>query len=70
MKWRSLTREERRAAWEAWYKEETNTWRPWFAWYPVQVDGEKVWLQTVERKLWGIGGELGEHFFYNYRLPK
>jgi hypothetical protein len=25
-------------------------WNPWFAWYPVTVGNERVWLETVERK--------------------
>jgi hypothetical protein len=27
----------------------TPTWRKWFAWYPVPIDGARVWLETVER---------------------
>lgn len=25
-------------------------WHKWFAWYPVVIDGENVWLETVERR--------------------
>jgi len=28
-----------------------NQWQTWFAWYPVDVEGKKVWLKTVERML-------------------
>jgi hypothetical protein len=32
-----------------------NTWQPWFAWFPVSVDGyygdEIVWLETVYRRM-------------------
>jgi hypothetical protein len=26
-------------------------WYPWFAWYPVEIENEYVWLETVERKV-------------------
>ena len=26
------------------------TWRKWFAWYPVMIDNEKVWLEWVYRR--------------------
>lgn len=29
-------------------------WHPWFAWHPVRVDRELIWLERIERK--------GEHF--------
>lgn len=25
-------------------------WRPWFAWNPVQIDDEWIWLETVHRR--------------------
>lgn len=25
-------------------------WKPWFAWYPVDCEGERVWLEQIERK--------------------
>ena len=25
-------------------------WRPWFAWYPLLINGQSVWLQTVLRR--------------------
>jgi len=25
-------------------------WEPWFAWYPLMINGRSVWLQTVERR--------------------
>jgi len=24
--------------------------KPWFAWYPVNIDNKWVWLRTVERE--------------------
>ena len=29
-------------------KDYTKTWVPWFAWYPVRVGTEWVWLETVD----------------------
>lgn len=26
-------------------------WRRWFAWHPVQVRGQRVWLHWVERQI-------------------
>jgi hypothetical protein len=26
-------------------------WHEWFAWHPVLVDREWVWLETVQRKM-------------------
>lgn len=29
-----------------------NEWHPWFAWYPVSIDGNEVrWLERVERRI-------------------
>jgi hypothetical protein len=25
-------------------------WHPWFAWYPVKIQNEVVWLEKVQRK--------------------
>lgn len=25
-------------------------WHPWFAWHPIRVDGEIVWLEWVWRR--------------------
>jgi hypothetical protein len=25
-------------------------WEPWFVWYPLMINGQSVWLQTVERR--------------------
>lgn len=25
-------------------------WHDWFAWYPVNISGKIIWLQTIERK--------------------
>jgi hypothetical protein len=42
-------------------------WRKWFAWYPVDVGDEVVWLEWLERKttLYGACGEFVA--FHEYR---
>lgn len=25
-------------------------WHPWFAWRPIRIDDQLVWLETIERK--------------------
>ena len=25
-------------------------WEAWFAWYPLMINGQSVWLRTVERR--------------------
>ena len=25
-------------------------WKKWFAWYPVKINGKRVWMKTVYRK--------------------
>jgi hypothetical protein len=27
-----------------------DVWRRWFAWHPVTVDGQRVWLRWIERR--------------------
>lgn len=29
-------------------------WHRWFAWHPVRLNGECVWLETVERRMTGM----------------
>jgi hypothetical protein len=45
-------------------------WNKWFAWYPVSVLEERVWLEWVERKGWTSGvGESGTVYWeYEYRF--
>lgn len=26
-----------------------DVWLKWFAWYPIEIDGNRVWLKWVER---------------------
>lgn len=43
------------------------SWRSWFAWFPVSIGGEKVWLEFVDRKLETTMNWNDPH--YVYRLP-
>lgn len=44
-----------------------DSWRSWFAWHPVRIGDERIWLERIERRprpfSWGLfeGG-------YDYRL--
>lgn len=31
-------------------KIERSPWTKWFAWYPVMINGERVWLESVFRR--------------------
>jgi hypothetical protein len=42
------------------------TWRPWFAWRPVRIDGRHVWGRWVERALFD---EYHTGPMWRYRLP-
>lgn len=42
-------------------------WNPVFAWLPVTTqDGQRVWLERVERRLWGSSWFDD---YYHYRIP-
>jgi hypothetical protein len=43
-------------------------WHPWFAWYPVEVGNEIVWLESVERKMTDC--MYGESWEYQYKGEK
>jgi hypothetical protein len=42
-------------------------WHRWFAWYPVRIGDERVWLEFVERRI-TEGGLFDDSFWY--RWPK
>lgn len=48
---------------------EIEAWRPWFAWYPVRIGHEFVFLEWVERRVpWCHGpGDLEGPLFPEYR---
>lgn len=52
--------------WTAKPEKREDAWYPWFAWHPVRVEGQWVWLEWVERwkRFMGYYQEL------DYRFPK
>lgn len=36
------------------------TWRRWFAWRPVMIDNERVWLEWIYRRTKVYYGGLGD----------
>ena len=46
-------------------------WRRWFAWYPVSIGDQRVWLEHVECQgtlIGYMGGGMG--WQYKFRLPE
>jgi hypothetical protein len=52
MRWKVETASERRNRLEK--------WRRWYAWYPVRIDGERVWLEYVYRRTRAYHGGMGD----------
>jgi len=47
-------------------------WKPWFAWYPVYIDGTWVWLERVEtRRIYNLYNGFARVWVRHdeYRLP-
>lgn len=44
------------------------SWRKWFAWYPVRIQGEMCWLEWVDRQPYTCVD--GVTFGHDYRLPR
>lgn len=55
MRWRSETFDERRKRLE--------TWRPWFAWRPVLIGSERVWLEWIFRRTKIHYSGMGDCFY-------
>lgn len=47
-----------------WKKRKPEVWNKWFAWHPVEIKDEWVWLETVERSQYA---SYGSGFFWIYR---
>lgn len=61
------TKYQRLVEWE----QRDQTWRNWFAWYPVEVEEGYVWLQTIERMRWLHHSMYsGHHKGYIYRTKR
>jgi len=46
-------------------------WDDWFAWYPVNIDGRIIWLQTIQRqRAWFYPGSKidGATLGWEYKL--
>lgn len=42
-------------------------WNKWFAWYPILIDGKRIWWKTIERKLVDIGPWYHTIWAWEYR---
>lgn len=40
-------------------------WESWFAWHPIFIDGEMIWLERIERKL---ESSYARGIFWAYRI--
>ena len=47
--------------------EPLGVWRPWFAWRPVVISRQIVWLETVERQVQGL---QGYYEYWDYRFSE
>lgn len=47
-----------------WSAKPNDDWKYWFAWYPVMVDDQWVWLEIIQRR------DEGDIFItiWNYKL--
>lgn len=55
MRWKAETFQEK--------KTRLGTWRKWFAWHPVVVDGERVWLEWIYRRTRIYNGGMGDTLY-------
>ena len=55
MRWATETREDR--------DRRLKQWRKWFAWYPVKIDNERVWLEYVYRRTTVYYGGMGDSVY-------
>jgi putative SOS response-associated peptidase YedK len=42
-------------------------WVRWFAWFPVRIEGEIVWLEWVERRCYVLAGGYEEWTTADFR---
>lgn len=55
MRWKTETFNERR--------DRLGKWRPWFAWKPVMIENERVWLEWIYRRIKIQHGVYGEALY-------
>lgn len=41
-------------------------WKPWFAWYPVRVHGNRVWLKKIYRRSINTYVDMDDWSRYEY----
>ena len=44
-------------------------WETWFAWYPLMINGQSVWLRTVERRYQYRGKGENVERRWTYQVP-
>ena len=42
------------------------SWNKWFAWYPVKINGKRVWMTTVYRRLINTYVDMDDWSYYEY----
>ena len=47
-------------------KTETTPWKLWFAWYPIRVNDEIVWLKKVYRRCLNTYVDYDDWTIYEY----
>lgn len=47
--------------------QDVRQWHYWFAWYPVTVGDQVVWLETIERRGEPMLGLMDIHVVWEYR---
>lgn len=41
-----------------WTPKDECEWHKWFAWHPVMIGNQSIWLETIQRKMRYIGWEM------------
>ena len=51
------------------FNKDTSKWHSWFAWYPVKIEHDLVWLEKIERKIkyWACYTSGGWKSYYRYK---
>jgi hypothetical protein len=53
-------------------KDKKSKWHRWFAWHPVSIEGQTIWLEIVLRRRevqsYVLGGNLSYFSLYNYKF--
>lgn len=49
-----------------WRKIEVEPWAKWFAWHPVKIKGNRVWLRTIYRRRVANYSDMERWMYYEY----